>query len=416
MTQMAFFEAERPAQPEWRADRLHGLEQLQAFVPRSGRTYAHTRNSDFGVGNHNNVSALSPWLRHRLVLEEEVVRATLKHHSLATAEKFIQEVFWRSYFKGWMEQRPDVWSVYRNDVQDLFQRLNQDADLNQRFETAVKGATGIDCFDFWARELIDTGYLHNHARMWFASIWIFTLRLPWQLGADFFYRHLMDGDPASNTLSWRWVGGLHTKGKHYLARADNIERFTNGRFQPSGLVSDALPLREEEEFESVPINWFNGVQNEERYGLLITEEDMNVESLPLKGRPASILGLLATERRSSFKVGQHALSFAAAGMEDALARATNHFECDSDESDDDWTSALLKWADDNDLKTIVTARAPVGPVQEQLQVAIPHLLKSGINLIQVSRSYDQLCWPHANRGFFKLKKKIPQLVQDLSLA
>jgi deoxyribodipyrimidine photo-lyase len=77
-------------------------------------------------------------------------------------------------------------------------------------------------FDDWAQELVATGYLHNHARMWFASIWIFTLRLPWELGADFFLRHLIDGDPASNTLSWRWVGGLHTPGKTYLATADNI--------------------------------------------------------------------------------------------------------------------------------------------------------------------------------------------------
>ena len=61
--------------------------------------------------------------------------------------------------------------------------------------------TGIEGFDDWARELVDTGYMHNHARMWFASIWIFTLRLPWALGADFFLRHLLDADAASNTLS-----------------------------------------------------------------------------------------------------------------------------------------------------------------------------------------------------------------------
>ena len=99
------------------------------------------------------------------------------------------------------------------------------------------GATGIDCFDAWARELVATGYLHNHARMWFASIWIFTLRLPWELGADFFLRHLIDGDPASNTLSWRWVAGLQTAGKTYLATAENIARFTGGRFAPQGLAT-----------------------------------------------------------------------------------------------------------------------------------------------------------------------------------
>ncbi len=90
------------------------------------------------------------------------------------------------------------------------------------------------------------GYLHNHARMWFASIWIFTLRLPWVLGADFFMRHLCDGDPASNTLSWRWVAGLHTRGKTYLARASNIATYTGGRFTPQDhdLAAFAPPLTE----------------------------------------------------------------------------------------------------------------------------------------------------------------------------
>ena len=79
--------------------------------------------------------------------------------------------------------------------------------------------------------------------MWFASIWIFTLKLPWELGADFFMRHLLDGDPASNTLSWRWVGGHpDAAAKTYLARRDNIERFTQGRFAPDGLSSTAEPL------------------------------------------------------------------------------------------------------------------------------------------------------------------------------
>ena len=114
-------------------------------------------------------------------------------------------------------------------------------------EAAEQGRTGIDCFDAWSTELRETGWLHNHVRMWFASIWMFTLRLPWELGADFFARELIDFDPASNTLSWRWVAGLHTRGKNYVARADNIARYTQGRYNPAGqLDEDPAPLSEAE--------------------------------------------------------------------------------------------------------------------------------------------------------------------------
>ena len=414
--QMSFLENKPPHQAlGWQADRASGLEQLASFVPRAGRSYAQTRNSDFGAGHHTNVSVLSPWLRHRLVLEEEVLRATLKHHSLASAEKFIQEVFWRAYFKGWMEQRPDVWRTYREGTETLIEQLDSDLDVKQAYEAAVSGSTGIDCFDWWARELVDTGYLHNHARMWFASIWIFTLRLPWQLGADFFLRHLLDGDPASNTLSWRWVGGLHTKGKHYLARPDNIERFTNGRFRPVGLVTDALPLVEDKEFSQVPLNSPQNVEIDEPFGLLITEEDMNGESLSFNGRPISVMGLLATDKRSSLDVGQLAKNFAADGMKDAVTRASDHYQCESHESVLNSPDSLSDWAHKNGFKTILTARPPVGPVQEELTAAQSQLRAEGIKLVVVERRYDQLCWPHANKGFFKLKKKIPQLVQDLLL-
>ena len=149
-------------------------------------------------------------------------------------------MYWRSYWKGWLEHHPSVWPDYLEQVRSLLAEAAADDALALRYHAATAGETGIAVFDAWARELTGTGYLHNHARMWFASIWIFTLKLPWQLGADFFLRHLLDGDPASNTLSWRWVAGLHTPGKHYLARPDNIGRFAARRVELSG--ADGLEL------------------------------------------------------------------------------------------------------------------------------------------------------------------------------
>ncbi|MFC6496039.1 FAD-binding domain-containing protein [Gemmobacter lanyuensis] len=192
------------------ATRAEGERQLAAFVPCMGRRYANGRNTDHGPGAHQAVSMLSPYIRRRLVLESEVVAAALAAHGPAESEKFVQEVIWRGYFKGWLERRPQIWTRYRQGLTADLAALGRDRRLRRDVDRAMQGQTGLACFDAWAEELVETGYLHNHARMWFASIWIFTLGLPWRLGADFFLRHLLDGDPASNTLGWRWVAGLHT--------------------------------------------------------------------------------------------------------------------------------------------------------------------------------------------------------------
>ena len=91
------------------ATRPEGLKVLEAFVPRMGRRYENGRNTDHGPGRHQAVSVLSPYIRRRLVTEQEVVAAALAAHGAIGAEKFVQEVIWRGYFKGWLERRPQVW-------------------------------------------------------------------------------------------------------------------------------------------------------------------------------------------------------------------------------------------------------------------------------------------------------------------
>ena len=107
---------------------------------------------------------------------------------------------------------PKIWREFLGDLDSLGYQRN-----SEKYEKAVLGLTGIECYDNWVNELKDKNYLHNHTRMWFASIWIYTLHLPWQLGAELFLEHLHDADPASNTLSWRWVAGIHTQNKQYIA-------------------------------------------------------------------------------------------------------------------------------------------------------------------------------------------------------
>jgi deoxyribodipyrimidine photo-lyase len=370
-----------------------GLRHLADFTPRMARDYAAGRNTDRGPEEETATSALSPYLRRRLVLEQEVVAAALDAHGPERAEKFIQEVFWRSYFKGHLETRPTLWTDYRQLVALDRQRLASESGLRRVFEDAVAGRTGIDGFDDWARELTTTNWLHNHTRMWFTSIWIFTLRLPWALGADFFMRHLIDGDPASNTLSWRWVAGLHTRGKAYVARAENIRRYTEGRYDPAELDENPLPLEEPEPAAAATLPPA-GQPPEGEVALLLHLDDLHPESLPLgDARVTRVGGLLAHADGAVERVRDADRT----AMADALARAGAHFGCAAMLLEP--ATPELGWADG---LPVVAAWAPVGPSA----AALPDCLR-------VRRDWDSLSWPKATRGFFQLKTAIPRITAEL---
>ena len=400
----------------WHPSRAAALRRLDRFVPHAGRAYAGLRNYDRGPGQHRDVSTLSPWIRHRLILEQEVVSAVLARHGFAAAEKYVQEVFWRTYCKGWLELRPAVWDDYRAAVRSRLAALEEDQRPLDRWQEATTGKTGIACFDAWSQELVATGYLHNHARMWFASIWIFTLELPWELGADFFLRHLLDGDPASNTLSWRWVAGLQTRGKTYLARPENIERFTAGRFKAvRGLSNTARPLEGPLPPPPIappqPLQWERSVAT----GLLLTEEDLNPESLFTPPGPyRGIAALIATGRRSPLGPAAPVSAFAEGAVGDALSRLKDWADGTVPVvADSEGGAEIVDWARALDLRQVVTAYAPVGPTAEALRACSEVLGKQGIRLIPVLRRWDHLAWPHATRGFFPFREKIPAILGAL---
>ncbi len=403
--------------PAMTATRETGLSALENFVPAAGRQYARSRNFDYGPERRDNVSVLSPFVRHRLVLEEDLLRAVIEQHSFNDAQKFIEEVYWRTYFKGWLEHHPDVWMNYRADLATQVAELESNSEKRERYNQAVAGQSGIDCFDAWTRELAETGYLHNHARMWFASIWVYTLELPWQLGADFFLRHLLDGDPASNTLGWRWVCGLHTRGKTYLARVSNILNYTDNRFNPQGrLATQAIPLTEEIDYPQEALRFGSAELPEQPYALLLTEEDCNAESLHTALSPAAVLGAIGVRRRSLLPVGQRAHAFAKGAVEDGVARATESFGCAGETFEaDDWSEHLVDRCREAGVETLVTAFVPTGPVNDILASSRAALDEAGIRLVMMSRQYDRETWPFASRGYFKLKKQIGSVIERMHL-
>ena len=415
MTTADVFEDTRTLPPS--PTRKAALERLKAFAPRMGRAYAERRNYDPGPDERSHVSGLSAHVRHRLVTEGELVETALKAHGLNAAEKFIQETCWRTYWKGWLDQRPSVWADYRFAVTRELQALEREGGLLSRYEEAIEGRTGIACFDAWARELIEHGYLHNHARMWFASIWVYTLDLPWALGADFFLRHLMDGDPASNTLSWRWVCGLQTRGKTYLARASNIERFTGGRFSPGDgeLAPEAPPLDPEPVHpDPAPLGPAELPDPDAPSLILVHDEDGHAESWKADTlNVRAVAGLAAIDARSPLGPGARALAFTLGALDDSCTRAAAHFgaaRVDLAEPAD-----LVASARDSGVRQVVTQRPHAGPLADRLSALRPALEAADVRLVMLRRDWDRAFYPHANRGFFKLKKQIPSVLAELGL-
>ena len=389
------------AAPDIAPTREAGLDRLRAFLPRSARDYAAKRNHD--LPGHPHVSTLSPWLRHRAVTEAEVAAAVLERHGPRGAEKFLGEVLWRTYFKGWLERRPGVWTDYRAGLARARDRLAVEGGLRREWEAACEGRTGIAPFDDWARQLVRESYLHNHARMWFASIWMHTLRLPWELGADLFLRHLKDGDVASNTLSWRWVGGLHTRGKVYRARGSNIGKFTGGRYDPEtlghALAREAPGLDGPAHPDPIPVPEDEGWERGKRTGLLLHDDDLHPAFLRARGlEPAAVAVLTTGAALSPLAVSRRVLDFKAALCTDALRRwgGTGDGAVLTD------VDAVAEWSRDAEVEQIVAPYAPVGPTQDALDALAGRI---GVPLVRPLRDWDAAAWPHATAGFFKLRSR-----------
>ncbi len=377
--------------------RAAGLARLAAFAPRAGRLYAGGRNTDAGPEARPTTALLSPYIRRRLVLEREAVAAAHAGQG-DSARKFVEEVFWRTYWKGYLEQHPSLWTRYRAEVAHGWDRLAAEAGLRQRFDGATAGRTGIAAFDAWAGELVARNWLHNHARMWFASIWVFTLRLPWALGADFFARHLLDGDPASNTLSWRWVAGLHTQGRPYVARAENIARYTAGRFHPAGaLDEDPEPLAEDVAAPLAAVPAGDAMPAGE-IALLLHDDDLCAETLDLgEARVGAVVGFSAASAMARHGVAPAVAGFAEAALADGLARAGAAFGVPP------LTLAgtdIAGWVRAS-AAPVVAPYAPLGPAAEAM---------AKLPIVRVLRPWDRLAWPHARRGFFQLREHIDEVL------
>ena len=367
------------------------LKQLDAFINSELANYSFKRNFDLGPKDKSNVSCLSPYISHRLITEYEVAKTVLAKFPYQKVEKYIQEIFWRVYWKGWLELRPQVWTDFIEDLKGLKEDDN--------YKKAINGETQIECFNDWVKELKENNYLHNHTRMWFASIWIFTLNLPWQKGAEFFMKHLFDGDAASNTLSWRWVAGLQTKGKHYVAQSWNISKFTNNKYKNVKLNENALPLTDKREYKLNPLNFITEDNSNEN--LLVFENELNLENKNLKKYKNIYLVLLSNDARR-IKLGQKVLDYKSEIINDQKKRFED-----------------LQIIDEVKFQTLadeINSFDVVHPcIGENFSFLNSIRKKRNLELNFVLSEEDKFSWQFSNKGFFNFKNNIPKILTSFNL-
>ena len=377
------------------ASRTFAEKKLDSFIDNNLNEYSKLRNFDFGPNKRSNISCISPYVTHGVINEIEIIKKSLKKNSFVKNEKFIQEVLWRVYWKGWLELRPDVWTDFKYSLK----KLKKEYENNNKYIEAINAKTNIDVFNSWVNELKNFNYLHNHTRMWFASIWIFSLKLPWQLGAEFFLQHLYDGDAASNTLGWRWVAGVQTKGKHYIATEWNIKKFTNNRFNNIKLNENAPPVNEDKFYKIISKNFNNLLPTDDR-ALIVFDNNLSFETSDFVNQKFDKILLVSNDNKNrQIILSEKLIEFKNALIKDQKKRLNERsINCEIITIED-----LLK------IKDKIYALYP--GVGENLDYLNLNKLE---NISFLYRKVDQYSWKFCNKGFFNFKNYIPKIIQEFT--
>ena len=424
--------------------RASSKDKLSEFLPRLSE-YASMRN--YETKDLQNVSGLSPFINYRALGEWEVLDEVLKDYDQNRISKFIDELFWRSYWTGWMESHPKVWEDYIENLAKL--EVHWKSKIS--YQEAIQGETELEIFNQWNQQLIESGYLHNHARMWYASIWIFTLKLPWQLGANHFLKHLLDGSESVNTLSWRWVAGLQTKGKAYFAREQNIKKYSFRSVE--GLRSLEIPsqlsIQDHETFPLVEISKLDEVDSvlnpslfESPMGLVLFPSDLIPEIGELHDAAFSSIAIFEDLNISKKLHSSVSHEFYKEIERDAIERISNHWYAEIVRIDgaefpsakynshtdnvgllckkrlysgafDDWVASVVGWAKQENLRSVCWYEPPIGYERENSKLLKFRLEQNGIVSKIIRRKWDELTFVHCQKGFFQFKKKIPSIMPEL---
>ena len=367
---------------------IEAEEKWKNFLTTKIKDYASLRNYDYGPQEINYVSKISPFISHRVLFEYQIIKDIKLKYKSNLVNKFIEEVYWRIYWKGVLENKPCIWENFITKKVDNY-------DLNN-YKMAISGETDIPYFNSWVKELKNYNYLHNHTRMWFASTWIFSLGLPWELGARFFFKYLFDGDAASNLLSWRWVGGLQTKGKRYLFSPQNLKKFSNGRFCVKKISHQDILL--EDDFAVIfSDDIYQSNMQKSSNNLIMFENDLHKDSLKkiiLKYQKVFLIGLDKKHRKIEIS---DSVSLFKQNLRNEFSLEFPNVEIIS--------SVELK----DKLKGISSVDLIYPSIGDNYDF-IKRFQENNKLIVKILvRPEDLYAWKFAKRGFFKFKENIPAI-------
>ena len=355
------------------------------FLENKIKNYSAKRNYDYGPLEESSVSKISPYVSHRILLEYQIIKDTISKYKGNNVNKFIEEVYWRIYWKGTLENKPCIWENF----------ITQEIELNdlENYRRAIAGETNIPYFNDWIDELKTHNYLHNHTRMWFASTWIFTLGLPWQLGVRFFFEHLYDGDAASNLLSWRWVAGLQTKGKRYIFSTQNLKKFSNNRHTVKNIINQDIVL--EDNFNMVYSNQiYQSDMRKSSDWLIMFENDLHVDSLTnIINRYKYVLIVFLEDKDRIIKLSSAVKNFKL----NLLKEFSNKF------SNIKTISSIELINELREIKSVDMIYPSIGDNYEFIKL---FQKKYKIKVKNLVRPEDLYSWQFAKKGFFKFKENI----------
>ena len=362
--------------------------QWKNFLCSKIKDYGKLRNFDYGPEENSSVSKLSPFISHRILLEYQLIKDIKSKYKGNNVNKFIEEVYWRIYWKGFLENKPCIWD-------DFVRNKSYTYDL-EIYKKAIEGNTSISYFNSWVFELKKYNYLHNHTRMWFASTWIFTLGLPWELGAKFFFYHLYDGDAASNLLSWRWVGGLQTKGKRYMFTPENLRKFSNNRFSAKEIINKDIILKDNFDFiTSDTIYNSNAMKSSDH--LVMFENDLNEASLKnIVNQYKKVFLILLADDDRHIAISNEVKQFKTKLMKEFAGKFSN-----------------LKFIKYNELQKNLIGISNIDLIYPSIGDNYDFIKKfkitHNIHIKNLVRNEDLLSWKFARKGFFKFKENIPEM-------